>query len=126
MGQTYDVTFDLKVKDRQKLIDELNAFVDETNGKSINWDIDNTDRTSLNSLMKAVITDRGFFSIVEDGNEPAAHFSSAFDACYGWEGVMMNTFEVMAPFLKDGSTCEIWPDSGVDRGKVKNGKVVWK
>lgn len=119
MGQCYDVTFDLKVKDRQGLIKAVNDWIDESNGKYIDWSLDGLDRTKLEELMIAVITDRNFFS---DGDL----YESSFSACYGWEGVMIETFKVMAPYLEDGSTCTIWPDSGVDRGIVKYGEAHWR
>ena len=49
-----------------------------------------------------------------------------FDACYGWEGVMMDAFEAIAPYLADGSVIKIYPDSGCDHGTVRNGKCEWK
>lgn len=118
MGQTYDVEFDLKVKDRQAVIEAINGYIDETDGTSIRWSLDRGDRSTLEGLMKILITDRSFFS---DGD----FFSSAFDASYGWEWVMQEAFEIMAPHLFDGASCTIWPDHGVDRGHVENGAVVW-
>ena len=117
MGQSYDVEFDLKVKDRDGLIQAINEYIDSTKEYVI-WHLDGLDRTNLTDLMKALITDRGFFA---EGD----YFSSGFDASYGWETVMMDGFEYMAPYLMDGSTLDIWPDYGKDSGRVKNGKVEW-
>ena len=51
--------------------------------------------------------------------------TAGFNAGYGWEGVMMDAFEDIAPFLEDGSEVQIYPDSGCDHGVVKDGKVEW-
>jgi hypothetical protein len=48
-----------------------------------------------------------------------------FDASYGWESLMMDAFETIAPYLADGSEIKIWPDSGCDHGTVRNGKCKW-
>ena len=50
---------------------------------------------------------------------------SCFDASYGWEGVMIEAFNEIAPFVEDGSEIKIYPDSGCDHGLVKDGKVNW-
>lgn len=123
MGQTYDVTYTLRIKDRQGLIDAINAYIDETDKDGlVIWPKDWFDRTDLTSLMKLVITDRGFEEFDE---EEEVVFSSSFDASYGWEAVMMEVFECMAPHLEDGSMLEIWPDYGKDFGTVKSGQVKW-
>ena len=38
---------------------------------------------------------------------------------------MMDAFDEMAPFLENGSSIRIYPDSGVDKGTVKNKKAIW-
>lgn len=53
------------------------------------------------------------------------YYENDFDASYGWESVMLEWFEVMAPFLKNGSRLIIYPDSGRDEVVVRNGKCVW-
>ena len=116
MGQSYDVTYSLKIKDRQKLIDAVNAYIDETNEKRIRWSLDDRDRNNLTDLMKIVITDRGFMQTEDE-------FYSCFDATYSWEWVMMEVFEVMSPYLEDGSSLEIYPDYGRDLLVIENDEV---
>jgi len=48
-----------------------------------------------------------------------------FDASYGWESLMMDAFETIAPYLADDSVIKILPDSGCDHGTVRNGKCKW-
>ena len=38
---------------------------------------------------------------------------------------MQEAFNVMAPFLKDGSYIKIYPDSGKDVGVAMDGKSKW-
>lgn len=51
--------------------------------------------------------------------------TSDFDTCYGWERVMMEAFDEIAPYLADGSKIVIYPDSGADIAVVKGGKAEW-
>lgn len=39
---------------------------------------------------------------------------------------MITAFNEIGPYLKDGSSIKIYPDSGVDKAVVKNGKVEWE
>lgn len=50
---------------------------------------------------------------------------SSFDASYGWEGVMRQAFNELAPYLEDYSEIEIYPDSGCDHGIVVDGDIQW-
>lgn len=52
------------------------------------------------------------------------HYYNGFDASYGWESVMMEMFEILAPFLEDKSEMYIYPDEDYDHLTVKNGKYV--
>jgi len=125
MGQTYSVNVKLIRDDDEALIRKMNEFIRAT-------EADKTRRTdfsldayrkkgigteSVEDLMKIFITDRGFES---DG----VNFQSDFDACYGWEGVMLEMFKFIAPVLKDGSEIEIWPDEDWQKLYIKDGKVL--
>ena len=48
-----------------------------------------------------------------------------FDASYGWESVMIEVFELLAPYLQDGSELKIYPDSDYDYLVVRGGKAEW-
>ena len=47
-----------------------------------------------------------------------------FNASYSWESIMIEVFELLAPFMEDGSTIKIYPDSDYDLLEVKDGKAV--
>lgn len=48
-----------------------------------------------------------------------------FNASYGWESIMMEAFEDIAPYLQDGVELNIDVDEGVDHAIVKDGRAVW-
>ena len=50
---------------------------------------------------------------------------SGFAASYGWEQVMLDAFDEIAPYLEDGSEIKIYPDSDYDYLVVKDGKAEW-
>lgn len=47
-----------------------------------------------------------------------------FDAAYGWEGVMIDMFNLIAPYLVDGSNLFIDIDNDYDEINVVNGKCI--
>lgn len=51
-------------------------------------------------------------------------YSNGFDATYGWESVMMEMFEELAPVLEDGSDLFINCDDGADVLVIKDGKCI--
>ena len=51
-------------------------------------------------------------------------YDSDFDARYGWETILWEMFEVIAPFVDEGSYIEVAPDSGSWRLEAINGKAV--
>ncbi len=67
---------------------------------------------------------REFLLVRSDVNERGFRgFTSAFNASYGWEGMMDEAFDVMARFLEDGSLLVIYPDVGSRLLVVKGGVV---
>lgn len=46
-----------------------------------------------------------------------------FDASYGWDSVMSEWFESLAPMLQDGSELEDFPDNGYEKLYLKDGKL---
>ena len=66
----------------------------------------------------------GWGSRLRDDSTHEGVLSSDFDACYGWEGVMIETFDAMAPYLEDGSSLKIFPDFSYDLLEVNDGKAV--
>lgn len=63
------------------------------------------------------------FDVANDDNGWTT-YSNGFDATYGWESVMMEMFEELAPVLEDGSDLFINCDDGVDVLVIKYGKCI--
>lgn len=124
MGMVYDVYFTLNFKEGKIKEAEAAArkfiFDKEATGRT-SFSLDDYKKKGIvsdcmDNIMKIVITDRDFH---KEGNE----YSSHFEASYGWEGVMQDFFQVIAPFLEDESQCVIYPDSGCDTLIVHDGKA---
>ena len=50
--------------------------------------------------------------------------SHDFDASYGWEGVLIDMFELITPYIADKSELFIDIDNDYDQLVIKNGKCV--
>lgn len=125
MGQCYDVRLKVSITDEQGATKALQNKILRGNEERTDYSLAHyreigigTD--TLSDLLKV------FFggwegNLKQNGEE----LESSFDCCYGWEGVMIDAFNEIAPFLADGSEIRIYPDSGVDKAVVKDGKAVW-
>ena len=122
MGQTYDVYCTLKPKNESETIRLMNEYIDQNEGKGVIFSLENSDRKTLEGLMKIFITDRQFQT---EEKPNGLKYSSGFDASYGWESVMLDMFEHISESLEDKSEIVIYPDSGRDRMVIENGKAVW-
>ena len=122
MGQTYDVYCTLKSKNESETIRLMNEYIDQNEGKGVIFSLENSDRETLEGLMKIFITDRQF-QVEERLN--GIKYSSGFDASYGWETVMLEMFKYISESLEDESEIVIYPDSGRDRIIIKNGKAIY-
>lgn len=122
MGQTYDVYCTLKPKNESETIRLMNEYIDQNEGKGVIFSLENSDRETLEGLMKIFITDRQF-QVEEQPN--GIKYSSGFDASYGWETVMLEMFKYISESLEDKSEIVIYPDSGRDRIIIKNGKAIY-
>lgn len=127
MGQTYSVNLKLKFSDEKGAVKALREKIARGKDERVMYYLDHY---RLLGIGTEKLTDllRIFFSgwTGELEEHPENTLSSDFGASYGWEGVMMDAFDEMAPFLEDGSSIRIYPDSGVDKGTVKNKKALWQ
>ena len=83
---------------------------------------DRQDRNTFDGLLKTFITDRAFYK--EPQKDASVYYQSGFDASYGCESVMMDMFSAIAPYLAEGSSMKIMPDSDYDLLVVKDGRAV--
>lgn len=125
MGQCYTVYLKVKFNDEEGAKNAIHARLREQDvniselGKSEGLDLD-----TMDGLL------RHYYSNWEYGHKWTTVVDpdvlcGDFNATYSWESVMMEVFDLMAPFLQDGSEIKIYPDSGLDKAIVRDGKAVW-
>ena len=127
MGQTYDVNLRVRFKDEKGAKKALFDKISRAKQERVLYDMQGLrmkgfDFDNIWDLMSVFFC--GWGEKILDASDKSWRYS-CFDASYGWESVMMDAFEKIAPYLEDGSEIKIYPDSGCDRGIVENGKVNW-
>ena len=128
MGACYYVKLKVKVLDEQGAINALNEYIDKTK-YGVNYSLDKYKEQGITTetfdgLMKIFLAGWDYNNLEIDQKRIYTYYENDFDASYGWEGVMMEMFEVITPYVKDGSELLIYPDSDYDKLIVKNGKCV--
>ena len=125
MGQTYSVILDVKFKDKNGAAQALRGKIARADQDFADYGLEHFKELGIGTdtiedLLKI------FFGgwdgkLIDHG----ASMTSDFDASYGWETVMMDAFDDIAPFLEDGSAIRIYPDSGKDYATVYDGLATW-
>ena len=127
MGQCYDVNLRVRFKNEAAAKQALLAKIDKADEERVVYNIPGLraqgfDLDNIWDLMSVFFCGWGQrLNPTADGGG----LYSCFDASYGWEGVMMDAFDKIAPFLEDYSEIVIYPDSGRDWGYVEDGEVTW-
>ena len=132
MGACYSVVVKLKIQEgkEQDLIDALNKKIEnDTNKRSVNyW----TEELYPNYNAPYNLEQLCDIFFVKHQNmydytrkDDNISIDSGFDASYGWKMVMFDAFELMAPFLKDGSKLVVDADEGTDTARIKAGQIVF-
>lgn len=124
MGQCYDISLRLRIKDEEGAKKALQTKATAGSKTLDDFRGMGHDMDTVDGLLRHFYTgwDRG---MTWDLTTDPDLLSAGFDASYGWESVMMEAFEAMAPYLEDGSEIYIYPDSDYDQGVVRDGKAVW-
>lgn len=128
MGQCYDVNLRVRFKDEKGAKNALFAKIGRAKEERVLYDMQGLrmkgfDFDKIWDLMSVFFCGWGQ-RLKETANKDWLY--SGFDASYGWEQVMMDAFDEIAPYLEEGSEIKIYPDCGCDRGVVNNGTVNWK
>lgn len=126
MGACYSVEFLYKFKNEEKAKKILQDFVKNTNA---NFHLDTfkaegVDVTSAKGLIQIILA--GYKRTPYKDVEEIGGFRLAtndFDASYGWETLLMDFFEALAPCLEDGSRIYIEPDDDWSEYVIENGEV---
>lgn len=138
MGQTYDVNLRVRFKDEKGAKNALFAKISRSRQENVIYDMQGLRRLGFDfdnniwDLMSVFFCgwgqrfhQQGDWEGAKEIGKEGAWIWSGFNASYGWEGVMMDAFSDIAPYLESGSEIKIYPDSGCDHGIVENGKVKW-
>lgn len=129
MGQCYSVELKVRFTDEDGAKRALQAKLDRHEAERVNYNLDHfkgelgLSTDNLHDLMGIFFG--GWKGRLETAPADKTWEYADFDASYGWESIMMEAFEVIAPYLADGSVIKIYPDSGCDHGTVRNGKCKW-
>ena len=128
MGQCYSVEIKVKFTDEDGAKKALQAKLDRHEEERINYNLDHFKELGIttDNLHDLLGIFFGGWEGKLDKSTTDEWEYADFDACYGWEIVMMDAFEDIAPYLTDDSVIKIYPDSGCDHGVVRNGKCEWK
>lgn len=117
MGQTYVIDLTVRFTDEKEVLRLAQDFrTKKAHAKDPGARADIRPFEDTDGLMRSLFTE----NVACD--EPG-HYTSDFDASYGWEGVMTEAFQAIAPALADGSRLEIYPDAGMHTLLKQDGRV---
>lgn len=119
MGQCYAITLKGTI-DKKLLVKLTNQYKTTTRG--VRWNF-NEIKTFNEALAEIFTTMVEYIEHIDQDIEALA-ITSAFDASYGWEPVMTNWFEFVAPAFSTDTVLEILPDEGLTKCWIENGKVL--
>lgn len=126
MGACYSVNLKVNILDEDGIVKALNKHIIDdvrTNYSLDKYAAQGITTETFDDLMRILLANnQGEVSI--DKEDKFTIYDSCFNASYGWEGIMMDWFEIMAPFLADDSQMLIFPDTDYDKLVVKNGKYM--
>lgn len=126
MGACYEVSIKIQVADETAAVKALNEHI--ANDNRTNYNLEKYKELgitpdTLDGLMRILLAERQSKVSVWD-ESPYRCYENGFNASYGWESIMMEWFEILSPFLADGSQMLIYPDSDYDELVIQNGKCV--
>ena len=126
MGACYSVNLKVDIVDEQGAIKALKNHI--FNDKGVNYNIEqyakaNITTDTFDDLMKILLAELQREVLVWQVGEFRC-YENDFDASYGWEDVMMEWFEILTPFIGEGSQLTIYLDEDYDELVVRNGKCV--
>ena len=133
MGQYYDVQLKLKFRDEEKdelrTIKAMQKYIEKYNGKGVKFSLDEWKKEgnklhSLEDMLRVFFAGWNGWDFEMKQGRKWLNVKNGFDASYGWESIMLDIFDVISPFLEDGSELWIYPDSDYDHLIVKEGKCV--
>lgn len=127
MGAVYHVEAKIKLKDEQAAIAALNQHI--KNDTRTEYSLKTFAEygvlpDTFDHLMRIFLAGyrEGSFRITKQKN--AVCYQNSFEASYGWESVLVEMFQTLAPCLDNGSVLKIWPDNGYTRLVIRDNKCI--
>ena len=126
MGQTYTVEakFIFKNNDSESF---CKVFRDEIKSRdgvtAIFLPYEEDDLKTPFGLFNILTAKNAMTAYDSNGNENPDIWVSDFDGSYGWESVLYDIFSSVLKECENGSWVKVWPDNGLTKLTVKNGKV---
>ena len=127
MGACYSVILKVNVVDEAGAIKALNEHI--ANDTRADYSLERYAKQgvtteSFNNLMRIFLAGWIGHWVEIYTDKEFTVYENDFDASYGWERVLMEMFETLTPFVKNGSEILIYIDNDYDKLVVKNGKCV--
>lgn len=126
MSACYSVNVELRIKEgcEGKVIETLQNKIKRAKEEMVDYGIKEIPNT-LKELLGIFFVEKGvYYSYKQVGTW--YWVDSSFNASYGWETVMINMFEEIAPYLEDKSELYIDIENDYDKIIIKNGKAIQK
>lgn len=126
MSACYSVNVELRVKEgcEEKVIETLQNKIKRAKEEMVNYGIKDIPNTLKELLGIFFVEDAVYYSYKQVGTW--YWVDSSFNASYGWETVMIDMFEEIAPYLEDKSELYIDIENDYDKIIIKNGKAIQK
>lgn len=132
MGACYDVDLKIKFKEpklEKKAAGVMQKYIKEHDGKDTNFSLntfakENIGTDTFSDLLRIFTAGFAFWHPQYTVNGEWVEYYNGFDASYGWDRVMADMFEMIAPFLSDGSEMHICSDDGSGSYVTVDGKCV--
>ena len=131
MGQVYDIEIQFCGEpDEDEIVRKTVEYIANTKDhvRYSKTDLQLSEQSTLLDALDVIFTDNiGCVYYGPEGsrelNTIPGRLTSGFDASYGWQEVMENWFEYVAPAMGEGTWITIYPDSGNTYAVVKDGKA---
>lgn len=131
MGQCYSIELRVRFTDERAATAAMQQKMERAKDERINYNLPQftergVDLDDAFGLLRVVFADwpRNDYTRHEPDADGITIITNNFDASYGWHQVMSDFFELLAPYLADGSSLDIWPDSGHDYMTISNHKFI--
>ncbi len=126
MSACYSVNVELRVKEdcEEKVIKTLQDKIKRAKEEMVDYGIEEIPNTLKELLGIFFVSHGDYYNYKQVGTW--YWVDSSFNASYGWESVMINMFEEIAPYLENKSELYIDIENDYDKIIIKNGKAIQK